>query len=726
MKVDSSGNIIIIGYAKILNTYVDFGNGNIISGKTVKSIILLKYSPTGDCIWAKCFDGDSQDIDGVDLCIGKNDNIYISGHCNNVDFGNGISFKKKMPQGGHLIAEFNKDGQCQWAKQLTTSDYIRWNGSIKSIRYGSDGSLYTMGYFQSKMDFGDGNYILKMDTTNQLSSIFLANYTSNGKLNWVKVYGSNFPCEIFSPTWDVKKITMDIDINNNIYIGGIFNADGYFANGYPLKFIQDTLYNIYNNTYENSYFVKCNSKGDIKWLRTFNGGYQGGSYEEINDILVEDVNNIYVNAWTFSYSINIDGFKFNNRKTGLSGYIAAFDSNGTCHQLNTLSSHGFGTGNLFEDGYKNLFVFGLFLDTLFTRDTYYTSHKPMHWDFFLPKYGSGCGINSFSYSDFSDIKYLSLVNSAQKIDSVVRLTPAMPQKQGAIWNTDQVYVRNGFTTEFKFRFSNPYNAFEDGSLPGADGIAFVIQNVNPTACGTNGGGIGFEGIANSLAVEFDTYKNSDPPYNDADGNHVAVFCNGKQPNTSNHKSKANLGTTNNIIPMRADSTVYYAKIDYIANANKLDIYLDSTGLFLKPVLTIDSIDLSKLIDLQDGLKAFAGITSATGTSYENQDILEWSVCSSAINTITDVKENNVISENGDIFISPNPSSEFIFLEINPRVNPGVDYSQIKLYSIEGIEVYNEPSEGFKPAEGYKIDVSSFAPGVYYVKIGDMVCRFIKM
>jgi len=41
-------------------------------------------------------------------------------------------------------------------------------------------------------------------------------------------------------------------------------------------------------------------------------------------------------------------------------------------------------------------------------------------------------------------------------------------------------------------------------------------------------------------------------------------------------------------------------------------------------------------------------------------------------------------------------------------------------------VYQEPSEGLKPSEGYKIDVSNFSAGVYYVKVGDRVLKFIKI
>ena len=61
----------------------------------------------------------------------------------------------------------------------------------------------------------------------------------------------------------------------------------------------------------------------------------------------------------------------------------------------------------------------------------------------------------------------------------------------------------------------------------------------------------------------------------------------------------------------------------------------------------------------------------------------------------------------------------------------VDFSSgIVAYSDDlfaGVAVHHmtEPSEGFKPSEGYNIDVSNFVSGVYYVKVGDSVCRFVK-
>jgi len=88
--------------------------------------------------------------------------------------------------------------------------------------------------------------------------------------------------------------------------------------------------------------------------------------------------------------------------------------------------------------------------------------------------------------------------------------------------------------------------------------------------------------------------------------------------------------------------------------------------------------------------------------------------------ITDVADNK--KQDKEIKVFPNPVKDFIEIGL-PSSNQS---PKIKIYSVEGIEVYSKPSEGLNPSEGYKIDVSSFAPGVYYVKVGDRVLRFVKI
>ena len=54
-----------------------------------------------------------------------------------------------------------------------------------------------------------------------------------------------------------------------------------------------------------------------------------------------------------------------------------------------------------------------------------------------------------------------------------------------------------FTTDFSFHLTDAQ----------ADGFTFVIQNAGPTALGADGGGLGYSGIPQSVAIKFDLYNN---------------------------------------------------------------------------------------------------------------------------------------------------------------------------------------------------------------------------
>jgi hypothetical protein len=158
------------------------------------------------------------------------------------------------------------------------------------------------------------------------------------------------------------------------------------------------------------------------------------------------------------------------------------------------------------------------------------------------------------------------------------------------------------------------------SDPGADGVALVIQNEGPQAIGQYGRGIGYDGIKRSLAVEFDTYHNT--PVNDPNGNHVGVQSMGRAENSSKHAPPANLAFSSNVLPMKADGTVYYAYLTYINK--RLSVYLNSRPSFQAPVLVRD-IDIDSLIGLDSNGRAWVGVTSATGRSMEQHEIVRWEI-----------------------------------------------------------------------------------------------------
>jgi hypothetical protein len=110
----------------------------------------------------------------------------------------------------------------------------------------------------------------------------------------------------------------------------------------------------------------------------------------------------------------------------------------------------------------------------------------------------------------------------------LRLTPSTARHSGASWYRRKMDVREGFDTYIKFQISNPSQKctnLDDVNTycrsRGADGLAFVIQNVAPDALGNAGSGLGYEGIFNALSVELDTFHNYDQM--DYYENHISVM-----------------------------------------------------------------------------------------------------------------------------------------------------------------------------------------------------------
>jgi hypothetical protein len=94
---------------------------------------------------------------------------------------------------------------------------------------------------------------------------------------------------------------------------------------------------------------------------------------------------------------------------------------------------------------------------------------------------------------------LTLVKNAILLEDRVRLTVDEPQRTGAVWLPTKQQVQDGFTATFDWQIIR-------ARAVGGDGFAFVIQNTSDVALGAGGGGIGYSGIANSIAVELTPRK----------------------------------------------------------------------------------------------------------------------------------------------------------------------------------------------------------------------------
>ena len=163
----------------------------------------------------------------------------------------------------------------------------------------------------------------------------------------------------------------------------------------------------------------------------------------------------------------------------------------------------------------------------------------------------------------------------------------LPQTAHAVWYHRKQYIIDGFSAKFSFEVTNR-------SKTSGDGLAFVIQDEGQSAAGdgtavpvgSSGMGIGYSGISDSIAVEFDMYRvcrlhirspvrtlsicgggafaattgfvhsferegclshgcvgrMQDDNFNDPDDNHISVHSGGAGPNNGDERLPSDGGT----------------------------------------------------------------------------------------------------------------------------------------------------------------------------------------
>jgi len=253
------------------------------------------------------------------------------------------------------------------------------------------------------------------------------------------------------------------------------------------------------------------------------------------------------------------------------------------------------------------------------------------------------------------------------------ITPAFPHNIGAVWHTAKVVVGLGFETTFRFRISEMSRTCKTYAEPikycdyrGGDGFALVIHNSQDgeTSLGDAGGGLGYSGIENGLAVEFDTWYNPDDgdPYQ----NHISVQTRGKDP--LHHAHKYSMAATSDIGNL-ADGEIHTVRIVYQKNVDlasyitrsrirqandrfqtpiiahrhaamfmgkdsstfrmgQLSIFLDDNPQAIMEVplnlAAVLDLDTSGAYGSEDQMtKAWIGFTASTGTAFQRHEILDW-------------------------------------------------------------------------------------------------------
>ena len=244
----------------------------------------------------------------------------------------------------------------------------------------------------------------------------------------------------------------------------------------------------------------------------------------------------------------------------------------------------------------------------------------------------------------------------------LRLTRSLQSQVGSVFYERMLPVFQGFDTIFEFQiseqsricktyFEKVYSKLHHMScaVHGGDGFAFVAHGDDngSRSLGSDGQELGYGGIRNSLAVEFDMWANVESEgSDDLFYDHVSIHSASLDSNSA--KSSTTLGTSKPV--EMGDGKLHRARIQYLpyvekryldtmtANENliryvkdngegrrlvTLSVFVDD---LLTPLISIP-LNLSVLLDLPHTM-AYVGFTASTGYRFQNHDILKWEWCDS--------------------------------------------------------------------------------------------------
>ncbi len=273
--------------------------------------------------------------------LGSSNEVYIAGTARFGDFDWLETF----------IAKLDSTGNMEWVYKTESSD-----ASLPTdLVIDSNGDIIVTGYYE-RMEF---------DTIVLTSAIqprmFLAKFSSTGKVLWAKDFGTN--------QWGKRTYcnAIDVDANNNIYVTGTFEYN----------LILDSITLISSNSSFDIFVASFDENGNPQWARNYGSKGDDWAY----DLKIYD-NKFYLAGAFTSYYPFFDTIIPIVNNVYVTGFIASFNLDGTINWLNTGKTPDWSYGEIVDlavDSKGNVYGFGQYQGLLvFNSDT-------------ISDYGSGDG-----------------------------------------------------------------------------------------------------------------------------------------------------------------------------------------------------------------------------------------------------------------------------------------------------------------------------------------------
>lgn len=279
LAIACDGNYLYVaGEIEGTNALIKFSGSPItLTCKGSNDIFLAKYTLGGNLLWARRA-GSPNYEKALGVTFDRSGNIFISGiFTNSCTFGGTTTLTGYGDKDGFL-AKYDGNGNFIWARKLGGSG----RDEAKSIKCDAAGNVYICGMYKNSANFS-GQIVT---TPDNYWNTFLAKYSNNGSLLWVRTAGSS---------WDDVAWSLTIDNSGKIFITGEFNSSIKFG-GRP------TL----STSGGADVFVACySSNGDAIWANK-----AGGNGNDRARGIGTDGNNIFITG-QFSRNATFGSFTKN-------------------------------------------------------------------------------------------------------------------------------------------------------------------------------------------------------------------------------------------------------------------------------------------------------------------------------------------------------------------------------------------------------------------------------
>ncbi len=654
-------------------------------------MILTKLSSDGDLLFSTLYGGNAYDVI-AELDIDSKNNVWATGRSS----GGFPITQGATPYSGDydgFIFGLSDNGD------LLLSTFLGTSGSdiAEGFAVDSEDNIYVSGHTFSNyfITYGKNSnqYIGSRDA-------FLLKYSTNNGIIWSTYYGGE------DNDWGSN---LEIDNFDNIYMSG-------YTSSKLLPNLISSVQDGYGGNYD-MYLAKFDTEGKNIWSTYYGGSFSEG-FETTNDMYggldIFTNGDILLGGRTKSGNIPMFGSEFNKFGGNQDGVVLLLSSDGLPKWSAYIGGSNYEENmDVLFDSFGNIICSGNTTSINFpvTENTFYNT-KHDGTDAYIVRFGNPCHQSAFELGAEPVSNFAFNGNAAYDNDTLV-MHPQTSYLEGSVWYNKLMPINIGFVSEFKFRMTrndNIQNVIED---PGAaeGGLAFVIQNSSSMALGETDFGIGYQGIPNGIAIEFDTYKNDEDSYNDqndpSDG-HIAVMGMSGGALLSHHDAQKTFAN----VELKDDSTVYHCKVKYDGVQQKLTIYFAEDGQALKEVISL-TIDLSLSIDLKDDAWAYLGFTAANGSVAQTHDIFDWTVCPSPDSPDTGIED--YAGSESNVFIFPNPTNDNITIHYAPEK---MSYTNISLYDVAGRKLALLYSGLDNPGE-QTISMplpADLIPGVYMIEL----------